>query len=494
MLRYFHWSREYPFLRAIGEAYYHLTLVAVVVALMVLAGRRLLALNYPERRVKLFVLLAIAVFIPAGYLSSRLGNIFYQPYDRWGVGLFLDGLLFGETYSFSTSILLPLAFAALIGRLTRLRLLETFDAITLYLPLANAFISMACLLNACGWGQVCRVDIYGWHFHFQNPVPLYSVAAHTGLFLFLRRLYSRLYSDPWARERYRGVSTAIYFLVYAAIEIILEVFRTEPRIFFGLTLAQVALGIYLLFSMASCFRILHRRGPGVSLESFATNGPVTSSSRKAIESLLSPALFLVFYLLAIFLFYHLTRTLRIWQWPFLRVTSLADAYLRIFYYLPVVAMPVIALIGLKRSKLAIRPYFKWERYSWTFLLGLAISLYFVVDLLVIRQPPRIRGIEIWPPILILSLMNAVSEEIMYRLALYRLIRRAQCPRWVAYMLQSCVYALIHYMIVGAPLGTIALIYGLVMQLVVNRNQSLIPAFICHFIIDMGCIGRPLLRI
>jgi membrane protease YdiL (CAAX protease family) len=190
----------------------------------------------------------------------------------------------------------------------------------------------------------------------------------------------------------------------------------------------------------------------------------------------------------------LTRTLRIWQWPFLRVSSLTDAYLRIFYYLPVMAVPVLTLFGLKGSELAIRPYFRWDRNSWTFWLGLAVSLYFAIDLLVIRQPPRMRGIEFWPPVLMLSLMNAVSEEIMYRLGLYRLIRRAEYPKWVAGGVQSLIYALIHFMIAGAPLGTIAFVYGLLMQLVVNRNRSLIPAFICHFIIDIGCIGRPLLRI
>jgi hypothetical protein len=372
--------------------------------------------------------------------------------------------------------------------------METFDAISLYLPFAHALISLACLLNGCHWGAVCRIDIYGWHLQFPNPVPLYAIAANIGLFLFLRRLYRHLYGDAQHREHHGGTVTAVYFMLYAAIEIILEVFRTEPRIYLGLTMAQLSSGFYLLLSTVLYFFLLSRRRWSVLASAARTEtAGAGDRSRHPLDSLLTPAFFVVFYLLAIFLFYHLTRTLKIWQWPFLRVTSLADAYLRIFYYLPVMAMPLFALLGLKRSKLAIQPYFKWNRYSWTFLLGLVVSLYFAVDLLVIRQPPRMRGIEFWPPILMLSLMNAVSEEIMYRLALYKLIRRGPYPGWVAYMVQSAIYALIHYMIAGAPLGTIAVLYGLVMQLVVNRNRSLIPAFICHFIIDIGCIGRPLLR-
>lgn len=490
MLRYFHWSQAYPILRTVGEVYLHATIVIVVVVSMILAGRRLRALNYSERRVRLFVLLAIGVCIPAGYLSSRMGNIFFQPYDQWRVGLFFDGMLFGEFYSPSTSLLLPLLIGTYFCRLTRLRLLETFDAIFLYLPFAHAFASLACLLDGCGWGPVCRINIYGWHLHFQNPVPLYSIAANSCLFLFLRRLYCHLYTDPWTREHYRGALTATCFMIYAAIEIILEVFRTEPRIYFGLTLAQIIMGIYLILSAILFFFVLRRGGHTLEVEN---NGMVAGHSRQILENLLSPAFFVVFYLLVIFVFYHLTRTLKIWQWPFLRVASLSDAYMRIFYYLPVMAVPVIALLGLKRSKVAIRSYFRWDRYSWTFLLGLAVSLYFVVDLLVIRQPLRMRGVEFWPPIVLLSLLNGASEEIMYRLALYRLIRRAQYPKWIAGVVQSLIYASIHYMIAGAPLGTIAFAYGLVMQVVVNRNRSIIPAVICHFTIDIGCIGRPLLR-
>jgi phosphatidylglycerol:prolipoprotein diacylglycerol transferase len=490
MTRYLHWIQAYPSLKTVGGIYHYTILIAVTVVFMILVSKRLLALGYPNRRVRLFILLGIVIFPPAGYLSSCAAAMFDHPFDQWSVELFFNNMLLAETPTFHTSFILPLLAGAVFCRLTRLRFLEAFDAIFLYLPLAHAFGGLVCLFMGCCWGSVCRINLYGLHMHFQNPVPLYSMMANLCLFLFLRRIYSRLYADAWIREHYRGTVLASYFLIYPAICIIFEVFRTERRIAFGLTQAQFTMGIYLLFSMALFLWYRHRR----VRYSSATNRAVASQKRESLDRLLLPAFFVVSYLLVIFIIYYLTRTVRVWQWPFQRVSSISEANLRILYYLPVMIVPLCSLVWLKRFKVPIRQYFRWKCFSWTFLLGLAVSLYYAVDLLVIRLPPNIRGLSFWPPILVLSLLNAVSEEIMYRLSLYRVIRRAQYPRWVACVVQSLIYSILHYMIAGALLGTFAFIYGLVMQLVANRNRSIIPAMICHFIIDIGCIGRPILRL
>ena len=492
MIRYFHWAQEHPFLKTLGEIYYYATIVAVMVVFMILVGKRLVALDYPERRVRLFVLLAIVVFLPAGYFGSRAATMFYKPFDQWSVGFFFENIFCGTSHTYHASLILPVLIGTLLCHLMRLKFLETFDAIFLYMPFAHAFGRLGCLIAGCCWGRVCRVNLYGLKMHFQNPVPLYAIITNICLFLFLRRLYGLVYADQQTRERYRGVILASYFMIYPAIRIIYEVFRSEHRIFFGLTQAQYAMGIYLLFSMAIFLFIWYRYRRGAFL-----SVPYSEDARETIERgkrLFSVALFLVSYMLFIFAVYHLTRNVRIWQWPFQPVVSLPEAYMRILYYLPMMIVPIFSLYWLKRSDVPIRPCFKWDRFSWAFLLGLAVSIYYAVDLLVFRRPPRMRGLEFWPPIIVLSLLNAVSEEVMYRLALYRLIRRAEYPRWVAYVVQSLIYSLIHYMIAGAVLGTFSLVYGLVLQFVTNRNRSILPAIICHFIIDIGCIGVPILRI
>jgi membrane protease YdiL (CAAX protease family) len=103
-------------------------------------------------------------------------------------------------------------------------------------------------------------------------------------------------------------------------------------------------------------------------------------------------------------------------------------------------------------------------------------------------------VEFWPPVIIVSVMNAFCEEIMYRLALYRAIISANYSRWVALIVQSVVYSLIHFMVVGAVLGLFSLVYGFLLGLIVQRSKSVSQAIVCHFIIDIGCIGMPMLKI
>jgi membrane protease YdiL (CAAX protease family) len=105
----------------------------------------------------------------------------------------------------------------------------------------------------------------------------------------------------------------------------------------------------------------------------------------------------------------------------------------------------------------------------------------------------LRGMEFWPPAIIMSVMNAFCEESMYRLALYRAIISANYSRWVALIIQSVVYSLIHFMVVGAVLGLFSLVYGFLLGLIVQRSKSVSQAMVCHFVVDIGCIGMPMLR-
>jgi membrane protease YdiL (CAAX protease family) len=90
-------------------------------------------------------------------------------------------------------------------------------------------------------------------------------------------------------------------------------------------------------------------------------------------------------------------------------------------------------------------------------------------------------------------MNAAAEEIIYRFALYNIIKNAAYKTAVANIVQALVYSLIHFMIAGAVFGILSFIFGLILGMIAERNKSLIPAFICHFIIDLGVIGMPMLR-
>ncbi|MBI5064111.1 MAG: CPBP family intramembrane metalloprotease, partial [Desulfatitalea sp.] len=182
----------------------------------------------------------------------------------------------------------------------------------------------------------------------------------------------------------------------------------------------------------------------------------------------------------------------LWKWPIQPVLSLADAYSRIFYYLPVMLIPAYALYWLKKVGEPIRPWFQWQGWSYVFLIALAMSVYYSIELLVLKKIP-LRGLAFWPPIIVMSVMNAFAEEIMYRLALVRFLRRVAYAPWVANGVQSLVYSIIHFMVAGPVLGLFSIVYGFILGLVAQRGKSILPAIICHFLIDLGCIGMPILR-
>jgi len=48
-------------------------------------------------------------------------------------------------------------------------------------------------------------------------------------------------------------------------------------------------------------------------------------------------------------------------------------------------------------------------------------------------------------------------------------------------------------VAGPVLGLFSIVYGFILGLVAQRSNSILPAIICHFIIDLGCIGMPILR-
>jgi membrane protease YdiL (CAAX protease family)/prolipoprotein diacylglyceryltransferase len=492
MLLYLGWTSQYPFFRTVAEVIYYGTIFSVIVVFFSLAARRLHALGYPKKRLMLFTALAIGASYPLGHLGSRAAGMFYHPVQNWGIQLLLENMFHGTSHTFHASLFLPLLFGALLCYLFKFKIFEVFDAAFLYLPLAHAFGRLSCLLVGCCWGRYVHLDVYGLKLDFQNPVPLYAIGVNGLIFLFLRRIHTHVYADAGTRERFRGVVCAAYLTLYAPARIVLEVFRTEPKILIGLTHAQLAMGVFLLLALL-LFVLMLRRYIKMRPSAPAAFGPVGQHALQELPKLFSLGGLMVSLVLANFLIHYLTREISVWPWPIHPVTSLGDAYGRILYYLPMMLIPAYCLYWLKKSGIAPQRWFAWNRFSFAFLVGLGISAYYAVEMLVLQQP-TLRGVAFWPPVITLSLLNATAEEIMYRLTLYNLLKRADYSPWVSNIVQALIYSLIHFMIAGALLGVLSFIYGLVMGRVVERSQSVTPAIVCHFIIDIGVFGAPLLRL
>ncbi len=490
MISYLGLGNQYPILKLIGEIIYYGTIGGVIILFLILVAKRLLAIGYPKREVAIFTVLSILMSYPAGYYGSRGAGMFYKPMAEWGIAQFFDSMLHGSSHTFHASLIGPLLFGILFCWLLRLKFFEVFDAIYLYVPVAHAIGRVSCLIIGCCWGNLVEINLYGWHLSFQNPVPLYEFTTNLVIFFFLRRIYGHVYADAGLRQRWAGSIFASYFVLYAPMRIVYEVFRRERRIFFELTQAQVMMGIFMVIS-AVCFAFIYRR-----YRRHREQGdllPVAAPQEaESLKRLFSLAGLMVSYLLANFLIFQLTRALHLWKWPIQPVLSLADTYSRIFYYLPVMLIPACALYGLKKTGEPIEPWFRWQRWTWVFLIALGMSVYYSIELLVLKKVP-LRGLAFWPPIIVMSVMNAFAEEIMYRLALVRFLRRAAYAPWVANVAQSLVYSIIHFMVAGPVLGLFSIVYGFILGVVAQRSNSILPAIICHFIIDLGCIGMPILR-
>ncbi len=490
MLNFLGWTARYPFLQSIAEGMYYASIFGALIFFSIKAAEKVIALGYSSRRVTRLFVLTVLASIPLGYIGSRAAGMLYLPFEQWRPGLLLDSIWHGSSHTFHASILLPAVFVLLLAVYMRFNGLEVMDAIFLYMPLAHAVGRVSCLIIGCCWGKYVTLRPYGWHVHFYNPVPAYAIAANICLFYFLQRLYSHVYAHADLRQRYHGVVFSFYLMAYGAVRIVLEVFRRERKILYSLTQAQIAMLLFILLGLILfSLRLRTARKARLGADDFSE---YADWQEGALRQLCAAGGLVVFYLLVSFAVYYLTRSLELWPWPFQPAQTVAQAYSRVGAYAPMLLVPLASLFWLATSGVEIAPQWRWQRFSSIFLLGLAVSVYYALDLLVFRHP-QLRPPAFWPPVVMLSAMNAVAEEIMYRLAAYRLLRRAQYPAWVANLVQSLLYALIHFMVAGVLFGILAFIYGWLMGEVVRRNQSLLPAIICHFIIDLGCIGYPLLH-
>lgn len=483
------WESRYPVVVIIGEVLYFVSVLNVVAVFLHLTGKKLKASGYSKNQVALFKALFLTAIVPVVFLSSYMVSCFLQPVGGWSVHFFFDSMLRYPPHIFHAGLIFFMVLAMLSYIRWGWKVFDVLDAAGLYLPLTQALGGLCWLILGYFRGRYVSISIYSLHLRFKNPTLLYMIIIDICVFIFLKRLYATTHNGEWMRERLCGVVFAAYLMINATMRIVLNVFERESPLYFHLTLTQLTMVIYIGFSILMFL-------PVVGLKPvFRTNQRPVGSAHGDFDDL--KRLFLAaglttIYLMAIFLIYYLTRVLMVWKWPIQPVGSLSEAYFRIFYYLPMMLIPVLALVGMKKNNESIGSWFRWGRFTILFPIGLLVSGYYSVELLVLKQPV-LRGMAFWPPVIVLSLMNTFSEEVMYRLALYRAVIISNFSKWTALMVQSLVYSLIHFLAIGSVLGLFSLVYGFLLGLLVQRSKSVTQAMICHLIIDIGCIGMPLLR-
>lgn len=473
----------------IRDVIYFVGLFGVVVLFFRLTNKKLKASGYPAYRVDRFTALFIVLSLPVAFVSSQTLSVLHRSTMSWRLPSFFDTMLRHPAPVFHTGFIMLMVIGAVMWLLRGRKVLDVLDAAGLYLPLAQTLGGLCWLLFGCYQGKYTSLNMYGAYLRFRNPTPLYAIIVDICIYLFLKRLYAVTHKGEVMRGRFGGVVFASYLMIHAAVRIVLNVFEKEYPIVLDLTLTQLTMAIYILYSI-SIFSAVFYAYPALKTNTQPLNS--ASDSFDDLNRLLFPAGLTVFYLISIFLIYYLTRILMVWKWPIQPVDSLADAYARIFYYMPVMVIAALVLVLMKKNNEPFRPWFNWGRVTFLFVIGFLASIYYCLELLVLKNH-ALRGVEFWPPVIMMSVMNAFCEEVMYRLALYKAIIGANYSRWVALIAQSVVYSLIHFMVVGAVLGLFSLVYGFLLGLIVQRSKSVLQAMVCHFIIDIGCIGMPMLR-
>ncbi len=179
--------------------------------------------------------------------------------------------------------------------------------------------------------------------------------------------------------------------------------------------------------------------------------------------------------------------------PFSKIVTINDAWFSVLKYLPVFAMSVSMLLWVWISGTSIlRPfYWHWKKNSPAFIIGLGVSLYYSVNMLFFTKQ-SLNGLPLCFPLVILCLLNAFSEEILYRHVIMGLFQKNLNSRIIANLLQSIFYAVPHLVFGSFIFAFYAFCYGCLLGTIKNRSDSITPCLICHFFIDIGAIGAPLL--
>lgn len=250
----------FPLLGVILNGLYFGLIIAGIVLSAFLFFRQMARTGYDENRLRAFVVCSVIMIFPLGVISSRAANMFYFSPDLWSVSFFIEQFFSGPHQTFHAALILPFIFLMLLGQWFKFEKLHLIDSLFLYIPLGHAFGRCGCFLVGCCWGNPVSFSLFEKTVSFHNPVPLYAIVFNLLLFLFLKKMYHRIYvlqnnEKHWFMNR--GMITAFYLIGYGGFRMILETIRTEKVVGMGLTMAQWSMAFFIIcgmvFLLVTCY-------------------------------------------------------------------------------------------------------------------------------------------------------------------------------------------------------------------------------------------------
>ena len=169
----------------------------------------------------------VAYIIIGAIIGSRIAYLLFNPtsisdiFKFWEGGLsfhggFIGGVLFGFFYV----------------RKNKLNFWKITDICTPSIPLAQAIGRIGCFLRGCCYGIETTLP---WGINYlkeiRHPTQIYSSLALLIIFIFL--------SKQKYKKNFNGSLFLTYIIIYSVFRFFIEFIRTEPRILFSLTGAQL---------------------------------------------------------------------------------------------------------------------------------------------------------------------------------------------------------------------------------------------------------------
>jgi len=477
--------------------YYALINIGIVAAIY-LIYRRMKGTGADIKRLRIFVIYGLIISYPAGIISSRAASMFYYPMDLWSFSFFIEKFMTKSYHTYHACLILPFIMLSIGAVVLKLRFWHVWDSIFVYIPFGHAVGRLGCLLVGCCWGRPVSFTLFSHHFEFNNPTPLYAIITNLLICFLLGHLHTRVYGkhlnkdndpegsatggDPGLQNRdsiFSGSVFAFYFIIYGFVRFLYEFIRTEDILAWGLTQAQIAMIGYILTGSVIILSILIRHRGKILRVPDGARGHYLALPGAIVT-------FLASFLILVLIFRDNALV-----WPFHRSSALAGAFSKVLTYAPVFMVACLSMLWMKLSRLEIIESFKWKRFSYAFFAAAAISVAYAVQQFIAKGHDY-QGIAFLVPAILMCAMNAAAEEVFYRLVLMDLLEQQTGSFLFSNIIQSAFYAVVHIPIGGLRFAAFAFIYGMILGLVRRKSRSVTPCIICHFIVDLGAIGIPMM--
>ncbi len=207
------------------------------------------------------VVILTVTYIILADIGVRIAGIFYLSPEFYNPFFMLKVFVAKPSKTYHAAILLIIIWSFIYCRLMFDKNWRMpFDSLALYLPIVHAIGRLSCLSFGCCWGDELGICLPGTDIPFKNPIPLYESIFCIVIFAVLLFVFKKIHPRPAkgasmdenekllsaAQVSFAGIILPIYMVLYGLWRFVIEFFRTNPKLLFSLTQAQIVMILFVL--------------------------------------------------------------------------------------------------------------------------------------------------------------------------------------------------------------------------------------------------------